>query len=94
MTTSVGQAEATTLRLDVVEAVASFFRDDNMTCAPEAAKVAAIARPMPFDAPVTSATFPSSRTSIPGTYWALMGYGIADAISRVSAAWRGIPYDV
>jgi hypothetical protein len=28
MTTSVGQAEATTLRLDVVEAVASFFRDD------------------------------------------------------------------
>src|SRR4051812_17861528 len=42
---------------------ASCLRDDSITCAPAFANVSAIARPMPFDAPVTSATFPSSEIS-------------------------------
>ena len=39
-----------------------------LTFAPLAAMVAAMARPMPFDAPVTSATFPSSLMSIGRAY--------------------------
>src|SRR5436190_9067026 len=37
-----------------------------MTRAPDAANDAAMALPMPFDAPVTSATFPSSEISMSG----------------------------
>ena len=40
------------------------MRDESITFAPLAAKAAAMARPMPFDAPVTSATFPSRRISM------------------------------
>ena len=40
------------------------LRDDSITRAPVAAISAAMARPIPFDAPVTSATFPSSRSSM------------------------------
>ena len=41
---------------------ASCLRDDSITRAPDAANADAIARPMPFDAPVTSATFrPAER---------------------------------
>ena len=36
------------------------LRDESMTAAPPSASDAAIARPMPFDAPVTSATLPRS----------------------------------
>ncbi len=43
---------------------ASCLRDDSITRAPDAAISAAIARPIPLDAPVTSATFPSSRSSM------------------------------
>ena len=43
---------------------ASCLREDSITRAPDAAISAAIARPIPFDAPVTSATFPSSRSSM------------------------------
>ena len=39
----------------------SSLRDDSITLAPAAAYEAAIARPIPFEAPVTSATFPSSE---------------------------------
>src|SRR6056297_787530 len=45
---------------------ASCLRDDSITAAPASASVAAMARPMPFDAPVTSATFPSRLTSMVG----------------------------
>ena len=43
---------------------ASCLRDDSITSAPEAENSAAISRPIPRDAPVTSATLPSSRSSM------------------------------
>ena len=42
----------------------SCLRDDSITFAPAAANEAAMAFPMPFEAPVTSATFPSSEISM------------------------------
>src|SRR5438132_13852643 len=42
----------------------SCFRDDNITLAPDSAIALAIANPIPFDAPVTSAVSPSSRSSM------------------------------
>ena len=39
-----------------------------MTLAPDSANVLAIARPIPRDAPVTSATLPLSETSISPSY--------------------------
>ena len=45
----------------------SALRDDSITLAPDAARAPAIALPIPLEAPVTSATFPSSRRSIPGS---------------------------
>src|SRR4051812_2373081 len=42
---------------------ASCLRDDSITCAPAFANVSAMDRPMPLDAPVTSATLPSSEIS-------------------------------
>src|SRR3954447_26126889 len=46
---------------------ASALRDVSITEAPASANAAAMALPMPRDAPVTSATFPSSRSSLGGT---------------------------
>ena len=43
---------------------ASRLRDEIITLAPEAANSAAMARPMPRDAPVTRATFPFSPISM------------------------------
>ena len=43
------------------------FRDDSSTEAPASAYALAIALPMPRDAPVTSATLPSSEISTVGT---------------------------
>ena len=43
----------------------SILRDDSITAAPLAASSAAMARPIPRDAPVTSATLPSIRRSMP-----------------------------
>src|SRR4051794_29492455 len=45
----------------------SSLRALSITRAPASAKAAAMARPMPFDAPVTMATLPSSLRSIRGT---------------------------
>src|SRR5581483_8050147 len=45
----------------------SSLRELSITRAPASAKAAAMARPMPFDAPVTMATLPSSLRSIRGT---------------------------
>ena len=56
---------ASTARISAAHASrASTLRDESITAAPLAASVAAIALPMPRDAPVTSATFPSTRMSI------------------------------
>ena len=43
------------------------LREDSITAAPASASDAAIARPMPFDAPVTSATLPSSSWPTSGS---------------------------
>src|SRR5947208_5933711 len=43
----------------------SCFRDDSITLPPDSAMALAIANPIPLDAPVTSAVFPSSRSSMP-----------------------------
>jgi hypothetical protein len=42
------------------------LREEIITRAPAAAYEAAMARPMPRDAPVTSATFPSNLSSMVG----------------------------
>src|SRR3954453_3513657 len=48
----------------------SILRELIMTFAPASTNPAAIALPMPFEPPVTSATLPSSRISIDGArYW-------------------------
>jgi hypothetical protein len=41
----------------------SSLRLDSITCAPAAAYAVAIALPIPFEAPVMSATLPSNRSS-------------------------------
>ena len=43
---------------------ASCLREESITCAPDSAKTSAMARPIPLEAPVTSATFPSRRSSM------------------------------
>ena len=45
----------------------SCLRELSMTLAPASAIEPAIARPIPFDAPVTSATLPSSEICMPGS---------------------------
>src|SRR5262245_38244951 len=50
--------------VDAASSSASCLRDDNITAAPLAARDAAAARPIPRDAPVTRATFPSNLSSI------------------------------
>src|SRR4051794_26510835 len=42
------------------------LRDEIRTLAPASAKAVAMARPIPFEPPVTSATLPSSRSSMAG----------------------------
>src|SRR3954469_18014305 len=53
----------------------SSFRDDSMTAAPLAERAAAMARPIPRDAPVTSATLPSIRMSMAATLGSSHGLG-------------------
>ena len=55
-----GEASATSPSMPAAASSrASCLRDESITFAPDAARVAAMARPMPFEAPVTSATRPS-----------------------------------
>jgi hypothetical protein len=56
-------SSAARISLAVVSS-ASRLRDDSITFAPLAARPSAMARPMPRDAPVTSAALPSSLISI------------------------------
>ena len=52
---------------DAVSASSSGLRAFTHTAAPAAASASAIARPMPFVAPVTSATCPSTRSAVAGS---------------------------
>ncbi len=51
---------------DAAARSASILRETSITLAPDDASVAAIALPIPFDAPVTNATLPSRRISMTG----------------------------
>src|SRR3989442_7161067 len=72
---------------------ASCLRDESITLAPDSANCVAIASPMPFDAPVTSATLPSSRRSMPANLIVLVVNRLAGETSPYLQQHKDNPVD-